>query len=42
MKCYSEFPLSTVIYNMVTLGGALGVGVVIVAQLTSISSEIPL
>ncbi len=42
MKCYNEFPLSTVIYNMVTLGGALGVGVVIVAQLTSISSEIPL
>ncbi len=28
MKCYNEFPLSTVIYNMVTLGGAL----VVVAQ----------
>jgi len=42
MKFYNEFPLSTVIYNLVTLGGALGGGVVVVAQLTSISSEIPL
>lgn len=32
MKCYQEFPLSTVIYNAVTLGGALAVGVTIVAQ----------
>ncbi len=32
MKCYQEFPLSTVIYNAVTLGGALVVGVIIVAQ----------
>ena len=32
MKCYQEFPLSTVIYNTVTLGGALVVGVIIVAQ----------
>jgi len=32
MKCYKEFPLSTVVYNAVTLGGALVVGVVIVAQ----------
>jgi len=30
--CYDEFPLSTVIYNAVTLGGAAVVGVVIVAQ----------
>ena len=32
MKCYREFPLSTVIYNAITLGGALAVGVAIVAQ----------
>lgn len=32
MKCYHEFPLSTVIYNAVTLGGAAVVGVVIAAQ----------
>jgi hypothetical protein len=32
MKCYSKFPLSTIIYNAVTLGGALVVGVVIVTQ----------
>lgn len=32
MKCYREFPLSTVVYNAVTLGGALVVGVIIVAQ----------
>ena len=32
MKCYKEFPLSTVIYNLVTLGGALAAGVIIVAQ----------
>ena len=35
MKCYNEFPLSTVIYNLVTLGGALVVGVVVVAQFGS-------
>lgn len=32
MKCYREFPLSTVVYNAVTLGGALVVGVIIAAQ----------
>jgi len=32
MKCYHEFPLSTVIYNAVTLGGAAVAGVVIAAQ----------
>ena len=32
MRCYSEFPLSTVIYNLLTLGGALVLGVVVVAQ----------
>jgi len=32
MKCYSEFPLSTLIYNLVTLGGALVMGVVVVAR----------
>ena len=32
MECYNEFPLSTVVYNLVTLGGALVTGVVIVAQ----------
>lgn len=32
MKCYREFPLSTVIYNAVTLGGAAVAGVVIVTQ----------
>jgi len=31
-KCYSEFPPATVIYNLVTLGGALIIGVVVVAQ----------
>jgi len=35
MKCYSEFPLSTMIYNLVALGGALGGGVVVVAQFGS-------
>jgi len=32
MKCYQEFPLSTVVYNLVTLGGALAAGVIIVVQ----------
>ncbi|MBC8496821.1 MAG: hypothetical protein ISS57_10370 [Anaerolineales bacterium] len=32
MKCYREFPLSTVVYNAVTLGGALLVGVIVAAQ----------
>ena len=32
MKCYQEFPLSTVIYNAVTLGGALVVGVIVSSQ----------
>lgn len=30
--CYDEFPLSTVIYNAVTLGGALVMGVIIMTQ----------
>lgn len=31
--CYREFPVSTVIYNAVTLGGAVILGILIVAQL---------
>lgn len=30
--CYDEFPLSTVIYHAVTLGGAIAAGVAIAAQ----------
>ena len=32
MTCYKEFPVSTVIYNLATIGGALVVGAVIAAQ----------
>ena len=32
MNCYDEFPLSTVLYNGVTIGGAAAIGVIIVAQ----------
>ena len=32
MECYEEFPISTVVYNGITLGGALAVGVVLMAQ----------
>lgn len=32
MDCYNEFPLSTVIYNAITLGGAVVVGVIVAAQ----------
>lgn len=32
MKCYDEFPISTIVYNVVTLGGALVVGSVVAAQ----------
>ncbi|MBN1815677.1 MAG: hypothetical protein JXA14_27835 [Anaerolineae bacterium] len=35
MKSYDKFPLSTVVYNAVTLGGALIVGASIVAQFGS-------
>ncbi len=31
-RCYTEFPLPTIIYNLVTLGGALVAGGVIVTQ----------
>jgi hypothetical protein len=33
MKCYDSFPKSTVIYNLLTLGGTIGVGVIVLAQL---------
>ena len=33
MASYREFPLSTVIYNAATLGGAMVVGAIILAQL---------
>lgn len=32
MECYREFPLSTVVYNLITVGGAVGIGVVVIAQ----------
>jgi hypothetical protein len=32
IKCYDEFPVSTVVYNLVTLGGALAIGVIVMAQ----------
>jgi hypothetical protein len=32
MKCYPEFPTSTVVYNAATLGGAVVVGAIIIAQ----------
>lgn len=32
MESYSEFPISTLIYNGVTLGGSLAIGAVVLAQ----------
>ena len=32
MNCHEEFPLSTVLYNGVTIGGAAVIGVIIAAQ----------
>jgi hypothetical protein len=33
MKCYESFPRTTVLYNLLTLGGAIVVGVIVLAQL---------
>lgn len=33
MECYEDFPRTTVIYNLLTLGGAIVVGVIVLAQL---------
>ena len=33
MECYDSFPRTTVLYNLLTLGGAMVVGVIILAQL---------
>jgi hypothetical protein len=33
MECYESFPKTTVIYNLLTLGGALVIGVIVLAQL---------
>jgi hypothetical protein len=33
MECYDSFPRATVIYNLLTLGGAMAVGVIVLAQL---------
>lgn len=33
MECYDSFPRATVIYNLLTLGGAMVVGVIVLAQL---------
>lgn len=33
MECYEDFPKTTVIYNLLTLGGAIIVGVIVLAQL---------
>ena len=33
MECYETFPKTTVIYNLLTLGGAIVVGVIVLAQL---------
>ena len=33
MECYESFPRTTVIYNLLTLGGAIVVGVIVLAQL---------
>jgi hypothetical protein len=33
MKCYESFPRTTVIYNLLTLGGAIVIGVIVLAQL---------
>ncbi len=32
MECYEEFPISTVVHNAITMGGALIVGAFLVAQ----------
>jgi hypothetical protein len=33
MECYESFPRTTVIYNLLTLGGAMVIGVIVLAQL---------
>jgi hypothetical protein len=33
MECYDSFPRTTVLYNLLTLGGAMVVGVIVLAQL---------
>jgi len=33
MECYESFPRTTVLYNLLTLGGAMVVGVIVLAQL---------
>ena len=33
MECYQSFPKTTVLYNLLTLGGAIVVGVIVLAQL---------
>jgi hypothetical protein len=33
MECYGSFPRTTVIYNLLTLGGAMVIGVIVLAQL---------
>jgi hypothetical protein len=33
MECYESFPKTTVIYNLLTLGGAMVIGVIVLAQL---------
>jgi len=33
MECYDSFPRTTVLYNLLTLGGAMAVGVIVLAQL---------
>ena len=33
MECYESFPRTTVIYNLLTLGGAMVVGVIVLTQL---------
>jgi hypothetical protein len=33
MECYESFPRATVIYNLFTLGGAMVMGVMVLAQL---------
>ena len=32
MECYESFPKTTVIYNLLTLGGAMVIGVIVLAQ----------
>ena len=33
MECYDSFPRTTVLYNLLTLGGAMAVGVIVLVQL---------